>query len=58
MPYGKYAGRFLIELPEHYLVWYKGKGFPKGKLGTQLAQILEIKMNGLEPLINKLKKNR
>jgi uncharacterized protein (DUF3820 family) len=56
MPFGKYQGKYLIEIPEHYLVWYKNKGFPAGKLGVQLEQILEIKMNGLEPLIYKLKK--
>ena len=51
MPYGKFKGRFLIDLPEHYIVWYKQKGFPKGKLGNQLEQIFEIKVNGLEPMI-------
>jgi uncharacterized protein (DUF3820 family) len=51
MPFGKYQGYFLIEIPEHYLVWYKQKGFPAGKLGIQLEQILEIKVNGLEKLI-------
>jgi len=56
MPFGKYQGKYLIEIPEHYLVWYKNKGLPAGKLGIQLEQILEIKMNGLEPLIYKLKK--
>jgi uncharacterized protein (DUF3820 family) len=56
MPFGKYQGKHLIEIPEHYLVWYKNKGLPAGKLGIQLEQILEIKMNGLEPLIYKLKK--
>ncbi len=40
MPYGKYKGRQLLDLPEPYLVWYHGKGFPQGKLGTQLAQWL------------------
>lgn len=55
MPFGKYQGKFLIELPEHYLVWYKGQGFPAGKLGIQMEQILEIKANGLEPLIYKLR---
>ena len=51
MPFGKYEGKLLIELPEHYLVWYQNKGFPKGKLGSQLAQMVEIKLNGLEMLI-------
>ena len=51
MYYGKYAGRHLIHLPEAYLVWYKQKGFPKGKLGRQLELTLEIKINGLEHLI-------
>lgn len=48
MPFGKYKGRRIIDLPEPYLVWYKQKGFPKGKLGDQLALVLEIKANGLE----------
>mgnify|MGYP003533772122 CR=1 FL=1 len=49
--HGKYEGRLLIELPEPYLVWFKGKGFPPGKLGRQMEQMLEIKLNGLEKLI-------
>lgn len=56
MPFGKYEGRFLIDLPEYYIVWYKQKGFPKGKLGQQLALVYEIKLNGLEDLIRNLKK--
>ena len=51
MYYGKYEGRYLVQLPEAYLVWYKNKGFSKGKHGEQLAMMLEIKMNGLEELI-------
>lgn len=51
MPFGKYQGRLLIELPEAYLVWYRQKGFPPGKLGRQLELMLEIKMNGLNHLI-------
>jgi uncharacterized protein (DUF3820 family) len=48
MPFGKYAGRKLIDLPEPYLVWFNKQGFPKGKLGEQLALMYEIKLNGLE----------
>lgn len=51
MPYGKYQGKLLVEIPENYLIWYQGKGFPTGKLGNQLAQMLSIKTNGLENLI-------
>jgi len=54
MPYGKYKGRYLVNLPEAYLVWYKNKGFPAGKLGRQLALVLEIKVNGLESLLRPL----
>ncbi|MEZ4853685.1 DUF3820 family protein [Flavobacterium sp.] len=56
MPFGKYEGRFLIDLPEHYLVWYKQKGFPKGKLGEQLQLIYELKLNGLEDLLRNIRK--
>ncbi|HUH25164.1 MAG TPA: DUF3820 family protein [Flavobacterium sp.] len=56
MPYGKYQGRFLVDIPEPYYVWYRNKGFPNGKLGQQLAMMYEIKLNGLEPLIWNIKK--
>ena len=56
MPYGKYEGKLLLYLPESYLVCYKGKGFPTGKLGRQLELMLEIKTNGLEELIRPLVK--
>lgn len=55
MPYGKYKGKYLIDLPEHYIVWYNNKGFPAGKLGDLLKLIYEIKLNGLEDLVRKLK---
>jgi len=50
MPFGKYAGRRLIDLPEPYVVWFARKGFPQGKLGQMLAIVHEIKINGLEYL--------
>jgi len=48
MPFGKYKGRILLNLPEDYLVWFRQKGFPNGKLGEQLQLMYEIKLNGLE----------
>ena len=51
MPFGKYKGTLLCDLPEPYLVWFHTKGFPDGKLGGLLATIYEIKVNGLEHLI-------
>jgi uncharacterized protein (DUF3820 family) len=55
MPYGKFKGRYLIDLPEHYIVWYNNKGFPKGKLGDQLRLVYELQLNGLEDLVRKLR---
>ena len=55
MPFGKYEGRFLIDLPEFYVVWYKNKGFPKGKLGEQMALVYELKLNGLEDLVRNIR---
>ena len=54
MPFGKYKGRYLIDLPEYYVVWYHNKGFPKGELGQQLQLIYELKLNGLEDLIRNI----
>lgn len=51
MPYGKYKGVPLYRLPEPYLAWCKGKGFPKGRLGMLLETLYEIKLNGLEHLL-------
>jgi uncharacterized protein (DUF3820 family) len=56
MPYGKYAGRLVCDLPISYLEWFKRKGgFPKGKLGVQLDTVYEIKLNGLDEIIQNLK---
>ncbi|SFT01485.1 DUF3820 family protein [Sphingobacterium wenxiniae] len=54
MPFGKYKGWLLCNLPEPYLVWFHNKGFPAGKLGIQLATLYEIKLNGLEYLLKPL----
>jgi uncharacterized protein (DUF3820 family) len=55
MPYGKYQGKTLCDIPESYLVWYKEKGFPAGKLGMLLGTLYEIKLNGLEYLLQPLR---
>lgn len=55
MPFGKYSGRYLVDLPEPYVVWFSQKGFPKGKLGEMLKIIYEIKVNGLEHLLRPLR---
>lgn len=57
MPYGKYKGCLICDLPEHYLVWYHSKGFPDCKMGMLLSTIYEIKLNGLEYLLAPLKRN-
>ena len=57
MPFGKYQGRFLSDLPVSYLEWFDRKGFPKGKLGMCLQTVLVMKQNGLEDILNTLKTN-
>lgn len=57
MPFGKYAGQKLLHLPEYYLVWFAQQGFPEGKLGQQMALVHEIKVNGLESLLQPLLKD-
>lgn len=56
MPFGKYKGTLLCNLPVSYLEWFQRKGFPEGKLGMLLQTMLEIKMNGLDYLLVPLKK--
>lgn len=56
MPFGKYKGTTLCDLPVSYLEWFQREGFPKGKMGMLLATIYEIKSNGLEKLLDPLKK--
>lgn len=55
MPFGKYAGWRLIDLPEPYVVWLAQRGFPAGKLGRMLQAVYEIKLNGLEFLFDPLR---
>jgi len=57
MPFGKYKDRYLVDLPDAYYVWFSRKGFPEGKLGTLLAAMHEIKVNGLEKLLIPLRKS-
>ena len=54
MPFGKYAGRLLIDLPEAYVVWFARKGYPEGEIGELLANLYAIKENGLESLLRPL----
>ncbi|MDB4443542.1 MAG: DUF3820 family protein [Saprospiraceae bacterium] len=58
MPFGKYEGRLLCDLPVSYLEWFNNKGFPKGKLGMLLETMFVIKSNGLEDLLKPLRTNR
>jgi len=55
MPFGKYANRLLIDLPEPYVIWFANKGFPNGELGEMLKIVHEIKINGLEYLFKPLR---
>ena len=55
MPFGRYKGRLLIDLPEPYVIWFAKKGFPEGELGLMLNMLYEVKMNGLEYLFKPLR---
>jgi len=57
MPYGKYKGRMIADLPGHYLNWFARKGFPNGEMGRLLALMHEIDHNGLKPLLAPLRQN-
>lgn len=58
MPFGKYAGRYLIDLPEEYLLWFERKGtFPEGELGQLMQLCLGLKIEGLDRLIKPLKRD-
>lgn len=57
MPYGKYKGRLIADLPGQYLNWFAREGFPKNELGRLLALMQEIDHNGLSPLLEPLRKS-
>ncbi|RCU52805.1 hypothetical protein EZV61_10530 [Corallincola luteus] len=57
MPFGKYAGRPLIDIPEPYMVWLAKQGFPKGELGELLALVYEVKLEGLEGFVKRAVKD-
>jgi len=56
MPFGKHAGMRLVDIPEPYFIWFSGKGLPEGELGKYMGMMLEIKINGLEYLLEPLRK--
>ncbi len=56
MPYGKYGGMLLVDIPEPYFIWFSGKELPGGELGEYMGMMLEIKINGLEYLLEPLRK--
>ena len=56
MPFGKYKGRLLADLPGHYLNWFAREGFPSGELGALLALMQELDHNGLSSILDPLRK--
>jgi len=56
MPFGKYKGRLLADLPGHYLNWFAREGFPKGEIGRLLQLMQEIDHNGLKDMLSPLRK--
>jgi len=56
MPFGKYKGRLIADLPGHYLNWFAREGFPKGEIGRLLQLMQELDHNGLKPLLDPLRK--
>lgn len=55
MPFGKYKGHYLSDLPEAYFIWFQTKGFPAGKLGRLMQEVLELKINGLDPMLRNIR---
>ncbi len=55
MYYGKYKDYYLSDIPEYYLIWHRQKGFPQGKLGDQLSQVTDLKVNGMEHILRTIR---
>lgn len=55
MPFGRYEGTYVTNLPVHYLEWFQRQGFPSGMLGQYLATMYEIKTNGLDEILKPIK---
>lgn len=58
MPYGKFQGRLLADLPGHYLGWFAREGFPRGEIGRLLELMYEIDHNNLRDLLTPLRNNK
>jgi len=56
MPFGKYKGSFLSELPEPYYVWFRRQGFPEGKLGRYMTTVWDMKVNGIEEILREIRR--
>ncbi len=56
MPFGKYEGHYVTELPVYYLEWFNREGFPSGRLGQYLSTMFEIKTNGLDDILTPIKR--
>jgi hypothetical protein len=56
MPFGRYQGRVLLDLPDEYLLWFRKQGFPKGELGLLLELTLEVKTEGTDSVLHPLRK--
>ncbi len=56
MPFGKYQGRFLADLPTYYLEWFAAKGFPKGRIGILLETLFVIRTEGLHEILDELRR--